>query len=205
MTYLILISEVYIFNAPFVIHIHLRVVLGTGPFFLCQYDNFSLCQYGSFLNLYLELSVYSSLLIITVVVDHFGIMAISQQSLEDLYVNLTLEDEEEGGIIVEKSDALELKHTYVLVGKFLTKKNINFNVMQNVLTSLWRPKEGMEVHDLGGLRYSFVFYHKMDGQKVIDGGPWSFEQAMLILHQLKDGEDPYMVKLQDLEIWVQSL
>lgn len=129
----------------------------------------------------------------------------SQQSLEELYVNLTLEDEEEGGIIVEKSDALGLKHTYVLVGKFLTKKNINFNVMQNVLASLWRPKEGMEVHDLGGLRYSFVFYHKMDGQKVIDGGPWSFEQAMLILHQLKDGEDPYMVKLQDLEIWVQSL
>lgn len=42
--------------------------------------------------------------------------------------------------------------THVLVGRFLTEKNINFNAMQNVMASLWRPKEGMEVHDLGNFR-----------------------------------------------------
>lgn len=61
----------------------------------------------------------------------------------------------------------------------------------------------MEVHDFGGYRYSFVFFHKMDLQKVMDGGPWSFEQSMLIVHQLKDTEDPHIVKLQEVEIWVQ--
>lgn len=69
-----------------------------------------------------------------------------------------------------RTEIVEQKQTYVLVGKFLTEKNINFMAMQNVMAVLWRPKEGMEVHDLGGMRYSFVFYHKMDLQKVIDGG-----------------------------------
>lgn len=58
----------------------------------------------------------------------------------------------------------------MLVGKFLTEKNINYNAMQNVMAGLWRPKEGTEVHEMGGLRYSFVFFHKLDIQKVIDGG-----------------------------------
>lgn len=68
------------------------------------------------------------------------------------------------------------------MGKFLTEKNVNFHAMQNVMASLWRSKEGMEVHDFGGYRYSFVFFHKMDLQKVMDGVPWSFEQSMFIVH-----------------------
>ncbi|XP_074352060.1 uncharacterized protein At4g02000-like [Apium graveolens] len=130
-------------------------------------------------------------------------MARSETLLEEMYANLVIEDEEEEGIIVANQEIVVQKQTYVLVGKFLTDKNINFHAMQNVMAGLWRPNEGMEVHDLGGLRYSFVFYHKMDLQKVIDGGPWSFEHAMLIYHQLGDAEDPMTVKLQEVDMWVQ--
>lgn len=72
------------------------------------------------------------------------------------------------------------KTTYTLIGHFLTDKNINFNVMQNVLASLLCPKEGMEIHDIGGYQYSFVFYHPLDLQKILDGGPWTFEQNLLV-------------------------
>lgn len=130
-------------------------------------------------------------------------MARHERSLEDMYAGLVLEEEDEGGIIVASTEVVEQKQTYVLIGKFLTEKNINFHAMQNVMATLWRPKEGMEVHDIGGMRYSFVFFHKMDLQKVIDGGPWSFEQATLVLHQLEKGEDPSTVKLQYVEMWVQ--
>lgn len=68
-----------------------------------------------------------------------------------------MEDEEEGGIIIEKNQIVESRQTYVLVGKFLTEKNINFNAMQNVMASLWRPKEGVEVHDLGGVSLFICF------------------------------------------------
>lgn len=97
-------------------------------------------------------------------------MTRSEPSLEERYANLVIEDDEGAGIIIEKTEVVEAKPAFVLVGKFLTKKNINFNAMRNVIASLWRPKEGMEIYELGGFRYSFVFYHKLDMHKVIDGG-----------------------------------
>lgn len=95
------------------------------------------------------------------------------------------------------------EQTFILIGKFLTDKNINFKAMQDMMASLWRPKEGMEVHDLGGFRYSFVFYHILDMQRVLEGGPWSFEQNMLVCNQLVSSEDPHTVKLQEADVWIQ--
>ncbi|KAL8148422.1 hypothetical protein AgCh_005694 [Apium graveolens] len=66
------------------------------------------------------------------------------KSLEELHADLVIDDEDEGGIIVANSEVVQQKQTYVLIGKFLTEKNINFMVMQNVMAMLWRPKEGME-------------------------------------------------------------
>lgn len=130
-------------------------------------------------------------------------MARSDLGLEKMYANLVIDDEEEGGIIVPSEEVVATKPTYMLIGRFLTEKNINYNAMQNVMAGLWRPKEGMEVYDMGGMRYSFVFFHTLDMQKVLDGGPWSFEQAMLVLHQVKKGEDPLIVPLNQIDMWVQ--
>lgn len=65
--------------------------------------------------------------------------------------------------------------------------------MPNVLASLWRPKEGVEIHDIRVQRYSFIFYHKLDLQKVIDGGPWTFEQSTFICQRLQESEDPRLL------------
>lgn len=64
----------------------------------------------------------------------------AESNMEDLYAKLTIEDEEEGGFIIGVEEIQENKETFVLVGRFLTEKNINFQAMQNVLASLWRPK-----------------------------------------------------------------
>ncbi|KAL8094867.1 hypothetical protein AgCh_036399 [Apium graveolens] len=104
-------------------------------------------------------------------------MDYSKSSLEDLYARLSIEDEESGGVIL---------------GKEVT-----------VLSSLWRPKEGVEIQDIGGRRYSFVFYHPMDLKKVLEGGPWAFEQGMLVYKQISENEDPNEVLLNDFDMWVQ--
>lgn len=100
--------------------------------------------------------------------------------------------------MVANNEVIEQKLTYMLAGKFLTEKNINFQVMQNLMASLWRPRTGMELYDMKNLKYSFLFFHKLDVQKVMEGGPWSFEQAMLVLHQVGMGEDPTAAKLQNM-------
>lgn len=72
-----------------------------------------------------------------------------------------------------------------------------------MLASLWRPREGIEIHELGGQRYSFTFFHVLDLKKVVDGGPWTFEQSLLIFKQLEVNEDPHLVLLNTMYIWVQ--
>lgn len=43
----------------------------------------------------------------------------------------------------------------------------------------------------------------MDLRKVLDGGPWSFEQNMLVYKQMAESEDPHLVNLNDIDIWIQ--
>lgn len=96
-------------------------------------------------------------------------MASSSVNLEEMYSRLALE-EEEAGVMIGEAEVGQRKEIFVLIGRFLTDKNINFQAMRNVLASLWRPREGAEIRDIRNHRYSFAFYHKLDLQKVLDGG-----------------------------------
>lgn len=87
-----------------------------------------------------------------------------------MYAWLALEEEEGEGVLIVATKSVQQQRTFVLIRRFLTDKNINFQAMQNVLVSIWRPKEGMEVHDFGGQKYLFVFYHVLDLQREIDEG-----------------------------------
>lgn len=59
------------------------------------------------------------------------------------------------------------------------------------------------MYEMGDRKYSFIFYHKLDMLKVMEGGPWSFEQSMLVLHQVEMGEDPIAIQITNMEMWVQ--
>lgn len=48
-----------------------------------------------------------------------------------------------------------------------------------------------------------MFYNALDLQKVIEGGPWTFEQSLLVYHKLEMNEDPHLVNLHHMKIWVQ--
>lgn len=63
-------------------------------------------------------------------------MASTQTNLEDMYARLSLEEEEEGGILVGEEEIIQQKQVYILVGKLLTDRNINFQALQNVLAAL---------------------------------------------------------------------
>lgn len=81
-----------------------------------------------------------------------------------MYARLAIEEEDGERVIVGATENVQQQPTFVLIGRFLTGKIINFQAMQNVLASICRPREGMEVHDLGGRWYSFVFFHGLDLQ-----------------------------------------
>ncbi|VFQ91439.1 unnamed protein product [Cuscuta campestris] len=114
--------------------------------------------------------------------------------------------EEDIEISFEEIDAgprVDLPPTWIIAGCFPTSRPIKFDAMKQVLAMAWKPALGVYVtQDEEGL-YLFHFYHVKDAMRIIDEGPWSFDNPTLVCKLLSLGE---MVKAHDLhfvEMWVQ--
>lgn len=51
--------------------------------------------------------------------------------------------------------------------------------------------------------FLFKFFHELDLQRVLDDGPWTFNNQALVVKKLEIGEQLTAIKLNDLYIWVQ--
>lgn len=51
--------------------------------------------------------------------------------------------------------------------------------------------------------YLIHFYHVIDLRKVILGGPRSFNNCILLIHQLSRGENPELAEFYHADFWVQ--
>lgn len=48
-----------------------------------------------------------------------------------------------------------------------------------------------------------MFYHVLDIRKVVEGGPWTFENSLLVYRPVMENEDPHMLSLEEMDIRVQ--
>uniref|UniRef100_A0A803PHA9 Reverse transcriptase domain-containing protein n=1 Tax=Cannabis sativa TaxID=3483 RepID=A0A803PHA9_CANSA len=121
------------------------------------------------------------------------------------YAHIQLEEEEEGVLLSDEQveDDQAFDDRWCLVGKFLTNRSIDFDAMRHMMASLWQPGKGVYIKELDSNRYLFQFYHELDIETVIEGSPWTFNRMQLVFHRLKRGEDPRMVRLHELDMWVQ--
>lgn len=78
---------------------------------------------------------------------------------------------------------------FCLVGLFLTTRIVHFPTMRSIMANICHPVKGIQILDMGGKRYLFRFYHKMDMNRVIIGAHWTFNNHLLIFHKLLAGED----------------
>ncbi|XP_019166909.1 PREDICTED: uncharacterized protein LOC109162680 [Ipomoea nil] len=142
------------------------------------------------------------LILLLLFTTHQGAMDIRQ--IEKQCADLSLADEEIGGL-----DAPDLQTIpdgsihYNLVGRLLTDRQVRFDHLQQVLASVWCPVMGMYVVSLANDLFLFQFPHPRDLQRVVDDGPWSFENNHLILEQVLRGVLPEEVKLDSVPFWIQ--
>lgn len=71
------------------------------------------------------------------------------------------------------------------------------------MEQLWRPGRGLAVIPVVQNRFLFQFGHKADADRVINKGPWSYDNANIIIQRISPGEVAKEVMLDKLEIWVQ--
>ncbi|XP_074352720.1 uncharacterized protein LOC141691867 [Apium graveolens] len=108
------------------------------------------------------------------------------QNLEEHLAYLNIEEEETGDFIFgDEVEEQVNRYELCLVGRFLTEKNINTRAMTTKLADMWKPMMGVNIKEID------------------PGGPWSFDNAMLAISKIPQGEEPLNVPLWSLEIWIQ--
>lgn len=124
--------------------------------------------------------------------------------------NISLEDEEEGGLDLISEEALgneQLISTFdaklCVVARFLSDGHVDFPAMQQTLAALWKPGMGVYIKDMEPNLFLFQFYHEVDVRRVMEGCPWSFNRRALLMRRLKEGENPRSVELNTMDLWVQ--
>uniref|UniRef100_A0A803PA88 DUF4283 domain-containing protein n=1 Tax=Cannabis sativa TaxID=3483 RepID=A0A803PA88_CANSA len=67
------------------------------------------------------------------------------QNLTENYASFSIEDDDEEGLLFEAGEdgLAEIDDRWLLVGRFLTNRSIDFQAMQNKIASLWQPGRGL--------------------------------------------------------------
>ncbi|KAJ8761865.1 hypothetical protein K2173_005576 [Erythroxylum novogranatense] len=117
---------------------------------------------------------------------------------------LGISNREETPLIVEGLDEdSAIVDEICLVGEFKTTGSINFIAMRAKLAEIWHPGKGVTIEEIGDQRFMIRFYHEVDVQRLLAGGPYNFNNHLLVLHRVGENEDPLQVPLLNYDIWVQ--
>lgn len=110
--------------------------------------------------------------------------------------DLDIDNEENEELVFEEGVEDEVnRFELCLVGRFLTEKGVNTRAMRSKMADIWKPAMGVNIKELKAGVFLFQFYHSDDLQWVYKGGPWSFDNAILVLNTVGVGEDPSNVLL----------
>ncbi|XP_019153570.1 PREDICTED: uncharacterized protein At4g02000-like [Ipomoea nil] len=123
------------------------------------------------------------------------------------WADLTIEQEEAAPFapVLDESEvaAQQTAERWMLLGKFLTNKLVKMEYMRQVMAAAWQPVAGMEVSEIKPRLFLFTFNHVTDLQRVLNDGPWAFENATFVCDQLVEGGFPDDVRLDTVQMWIQ--
>ncbi|XP_019198216.1 PREDICTED: uncharacterized protein LOC109192074 [Ipomoea nil] len=129
------------------------------------------------------------------------------ERLTQRWGDIALEEEEEIGFEPVREDvgvvAEEEEQRWVCVGGFLTTKVVKLEYMRQVMASVWQPVWGMHATEIQSGLFMFIFCDETDMRKVLDEGPWSFENSTLVCKQVEPGTRSASVELKSVDMWVQ--
>ena len=113
---------------------------------------------------------------------------------------------EEGEIITVHSDHREKtleECSLSLIGRFLTSKTINLRAAKNLLRSVWKMGNDLKITEVGDGLLQFKFSLESQLQWVMNNGPWSFDNHLLLLQRWEVGMMAFSVTFHHAPFWVQ--
>ncbi|XP_050282322.1 uncharacterized protein LOC126723089 isoform X8 [Quercus robur] len=124
--------------------------------------------------------------------------------IERLTEDLTAEEDE---VIMVRSEHREKtleEWSLSLLGRFHTTELINFRAAENHLRSAWKIEgNDLKITDVGDGLLRFKFSMESQLKWVINNGPWSFDNHILLLRRWEKGMTVFSVNFQTVPMWVQ--
>nr|XP_023912638.1 uncharacterized protein LOC112024227 [Quercus suber] len=118
-------------------------------------------------------------------------------------MKLTIEEEEVIPISDEgRLDAIE-SCNLSLTGRFLTCKPFNKMVAKNTIRRAWGLNESLHISEVGPNLFQFKFQSEFDMDRIMRGGPWCFDNQLLLLKRWKKGMTVGNIQLDSASLWVQ--
>ncbi|KAK3219568.1 hypothetical protein Dsin_013538 [Dipteronia sinensis] len=85
----------------------------------------------------------------------------------------------------------------------MSNKLVNRNAFINMIPKIWRTKNSVEIEVIDENMFSFTFKNEQDRFNVLQGGPWSFDKALLVLSEPKGKGDVKGMSFKEVAFWVQ--
>nr|XP_023921435.1 uncharacterized protein LOC112032902 [Quercus suber] len=119
--------------------------------------------------------------------------------------NMKLTSDEEEIIPISNDGRLEALEScsLSLIGKFLTCKPFNKRAAKNTLRRAWGLEKSLQIIEVGPNLFQFKFQTEVDMVRIIQDGPWSFDNQLLLLQSWQKGMTVGNIKLEFASLWIQ--
>ncbi|TXG47986.1 hypothetical protein EZV62_027280 [Acer yangbiense] len=126
-----------------------------------------------------------------------------QEEIVRLCASLSLKSKEETlwSIRDTLKDSAGRKLDLCLVGKVLTNKHINREAFRTVMPKVWQTTLGVEV--VQDNTFLFYFHNQGDRFRIFSGGPWSFDNSLLVLEKPLGLGDVASLAFNRVDFWIQ--
>ncbi|TXG69026.1 hypothetical protein EZV62_003961 [Acer yangbiense] len=126
-----------------------------------------------------------------------------QEEISRLCASLFIHSKEEKLWSVRDSlkESAGKKLDLCLVGKVLSTKHVNREAFRAVIPKIWQMK--LEIEVVQDNIFLFYFRNQGDRFRVLAGGPWCFDNGILVLEKLSGTGDIAKVGLTRVVFWVQ--
>ncbi|KAL5565726.1 hypothetical protein UlMin_028890 [Ulmus minor] len=128
------------------------------------------------------------------------------EELSLLCSSLALEEEEEtlapdleAGLQAQGERSIDRS----LVGCVLSTGPVVRDAFVHMIKGVWKTKERFEVEAIGSNKFVFHFLSTTDRRRVLSGGPWCYQNKLLVLEEPMGVGDYSKMSLSQAPLWVQ--
>ena len=119
------------------------------------------------------------------------------------HLSLTMEEETLTPISIHsRADLLE-ECSLSLFGRLLTDRQQNTRALKNTLKAAWKMSSDLRIFEVGNNTFQFKFSSRYQMEWVENGGPWNFENNLLLLCRWKKGLTSENITFIHSSFWVQ--